>query len=215
MTFSSRTVWNIGLVPVLVLAHAIPATAQYSPLDPFGLDVELVGVTVDLEDGESIGDCTWYETRPPGRSCAVTLATFQRAGVPIVAGREANLTMGQFGSARYRLAGRITRLRFQLPRGERTLDTGFAPPAPVEERIATDGSVLPAVRPPARVRNRVRVPPRREYVTSTLAWSMYDTVTGELVATDEVKGGATQLGEAIYDSYVRFLEAMRGDLADR
>ncbi|TFG66196.1 MAG: hypothetical protein E4H28_02570 [Gemmatimonadales bacterium] len=88
------------------------------------LRLEIVGVTIDMPDGQSLGRSLngglirWDAVITPDDRVSsdqlLGIEHFEFAGLPVVPGTEVSLTKGLFGPARFRLGGRLTSLSIDL-----------------------------------------------------------------------------------------------------
>jgi len=112
---------------MLFLAFPKSSDAQEinQTLDELGL--EIVGVTIDLPDGQNLGRnldgalIRWDAVLTPDDRVTddqlFGIEHFEFAGLPVVPGTDVSLTEGLFGPARFRLGGRIFSISI-VPRGQ-------------------------------------------------------------------------------------------------
>jgi hypothetical protein len=198
-------------IPFLALAASfavlwLPA-AGYSQEDQapiMAVDIGLVGLAVDIEDGKRLGErCRWRaHPDPDPDECVISYSTLEDAGFNVTRESTISLAAGDFGPERYRMAGTLTALHF-LPR-ERRARTIVERPG--EVIVDTDGRVIgrmPATREEVWIG---RDAPAR--VSATIEWSLFDADAGKLVASKKVKGEALELGDALYASMDDFVDGV-------
>lgn len=126
---SHRVYKRVGIAIGATLFLAFPNSSDAQDinrtLDELGL--EIVGVTIDLPDGQNLGrnlDGTmirWDAVLTPDDRVSddqlLGIEHFEFAGLPVVPGTEVSLTKGLFGPARFRLGGRIFSISIE-PRGQ-------------------------------------------------------------------------------------------------
>ncbi len=115
-----RLQMGIALGAMLILVHPTSGDAQDINQKLSSLQVEIVGVSVDMPDGQPLGrgpdgtSYSWDLVPTPEDRVAddylLGIEHFQWAGLPMVPGTEVSLTEGLFGPERFRLAGRLTSL---------------------------------------------------------------------------------------------------------
>jgi hypothetical protein len=118
---------GIGLGAMLLLVLPTSGDAQDINQKLSSLQVEIVGVSIDLPDRQPLGrgpDGTLYswdfEITPEDRVATeylLGIEHFRWAGLPMVPGTEVSLTEGMFGPSRFRLAGRVTNLDIRANSG--------------------------------------------------------------------------------------------------
>ncbi len=161
------------------------------------LNVEIVGITVDMPDGQYLGEFEqdterdvritttptrtifrWDVELTPGDRVTtdrlLAIEHFRWAGLPMVPGTEVSFTEGMFGPQRFRLGGRLTSLNIQ---GK-----------------------------------------RRYEIRAHVHWSIYDTETSQVIVDKETKGLAkgavlgvrgeqpNALMDSVIDSLEEFLD---------
>lgn len=187
-----------------VVALSAPTTG-YSQEDEapiMAVDIALVGLAVDIEDGKWLGErCRWRanpDTHADG--CVITYSTFEDAGFTVVREPAVSLAAGDFGPERYRMAGTVTAVHF-MPRERRSR---VIVERPGEVIVDTDGRVLgrmPATREEVWIG---RDAPAR--VSATIEWSLFDADIGKLIASKKVKGVALELSDALHASLDEFVD---------
>ncbi|TFH43666.1 MAG: hypothetical protein E4H01_11770 [Lysobacterales bacterium] len=214
MNFLHRSLCGFFLANALILLCPLPGGAQDAEGGLNMLELSLVGLTVDMRDGQDLGrGCRWDDDPEEvvgGGGCHVTVVTLRDAGVPLIDGTEIDLSRGVFGRERFRLAGRITSIDFQ-----RTTSNVFnLSPLPVQtQEVYRDysGKVVGRYAPQSNDlwgRQRVRIP----QVRAQVVWSLYDSAESAMIAEREVKGLSTDLGSAIYDSLERFVDDVSDEM---
>ena len=111
---------RIALGALLVVILPASGDAQDINRKLSKLQVEIVGVTIDMPDGQSIGESgdgevlRWDVEVTPGDRVSqdklVGIEHFRFAGLPVVPGTHVSFTDGLFGPERFRLGGRLTSL---------------------------------------------------------------------------------------------------------
>ncbi|RLC54740.1 MAG: hypothetical protein DRI30_08675 [Chloroflexi bacterium] len=111
---------GIALGAMLLLVLPTSGDAQNINQKLSNLQVEIVGVSIDMPDGQPLGrgpdgtSYSWdFELTPEDRVATeylLGIEHFRWAGLPMVPGTEVSLTEGLFGPSRFRLAGRVTSL---------------------------------------------------------------------------------------------------------
>lgn len=113
---------QIGIVLSAMLLLVLPTSGDAQDINQKlnTLHVGIVGVSVDMPDGQPLGegpDGTLYRwdlvPTPEDRVAEdylLGIEHFQWAGLPMMPGTEVSLTEGLFGPERFRLAGRLTSL---------------------------------------------------------------------------------------------------------
>lgn len=127
---------GIALGAVLVVVLPTSADAQDINKKLAKLNVEIIGISVDMPDGQYIGEVDvdterdvriatnltrlvyrWDAELTPGDRVTtdrlLAIEHFRFAGLPMVPGTEVSLTEGIFGPQRFRLGGRLTSLNIQ------------------------------------------------------------------------------------------------------
>jgi len=87
------------------------------------LRLSIIGVTIDMPDGQSLGNAgngrqyRWDAEVTPGDRVSsdqlLGIEHFEFAGLPVVPGTEVSFTDGIFGPERFRLGGRLTSLSIE------------------------------------------------------------------------------------------------------
>lgn len=166
------------------------------------IDIQMIGLSVDIDDGKRLGrNCRWRDQRIAGEDeCTVTFTTIEAHGFDVARGGPVSMTAGEFGPARYRMAGRITALHYM----EREFRRRTTVTRPGDVIVDTDGRVIG--RMPA-TREEVwfgRDAPAR--VSATVEWSVLDSETEQVIRAKKVRGQALELGEALYNSMDDFID---------
>jgi len=216
VNFQEYRLHGISLATALVFFSPLAIEAQETEGGLSWREIGLVGLTVDLQDGQDLGrGCQWEnDPKEAGtRGCRVSLATLGRAGVPAVEGTEVNLSDGVFGRERFRLGGRITSISFQSAVSSVFNRSRSTVQAPQEVYRDEKGMVVGAYVAP-RVSNeiwrnqRVWTPKVRAHVV----WSLYDSASSAVIAERKIKGLATDVGSAIFDSLERFVDEVSDEM---
>ena len=102
------------LVASFLLLTPASAWAQDEEAAIRRIDIEMIGLSVDVDDGKRLGrDCRWRTQRSAGDDgCTVTYATIEALGFDVSRGESVSMIAGEFGPARFRMSGRITSLNF-------------------------------------------------------------------------------------------------------
>lgn len=104
---------------IATFASAAPASSQEVMKTLEALDIDFVGVTVDIEDNEYIGqrgntEYRWDVMATPAdrgtRDHKLAIEHLMQAGIPAARGGEINLERGMFADTRYRMAGVVQRI---------------------------------------------------------------------------------------------------------
>ena len=190
------------LVASFVLLTPASAWAQDEEVAIRRIDVEMIGLSVDIDDGKRLGrDCRWRTQRTAGEDgCTVTYTTLEALGFDVSRGESVSMTAGDFGPARFRMSGRITSLNF-LER-ERRIRRIVERPGQVI--VDTDGRVMgrmPATREEIWIG---RDAPAR--VSVTVEWSVFDSMTEQVVRSKKVRGQALRLCDSLYHSRDDFID---------
>jgi hypothetical protein len=114
---------RIALGALLVVVLPTSGDAQDINRTLTKLNVEIVGIAVDMLDGQTLGqsktgaEYRWDVELTPGDRVTpdelLAIEHFQWAGLPMVPGTEVSFTDGIFGPARFRLGGQLTSLDIQ------------------------------------------------------------------------------------------------------
>ncbi len=109
-----------ALGAMLLLAFPTSSDAQNINQKLNELRLSIIGVTIDMRDGQSLGRSRdgalfrWDEEISPGDRVSsdklLGIEHFEFAGLPVVPGTNVSFTAGIFGPERFRLAGRLTSL---------------------------------------------------------------------------------------------------------
>lgn len=104
---------------IAMFASAAPVSSQEVMKTLEDLDIDFVGVTVDIEDNEYIGqrgdtEYRWDVMATPAdrgtRDHKLAIEHLMQAGIPAARGAEINLERGMFADTRYRMAGTVKRI---------------------------------------------------------------------------------------------------------
>jgi len=189
-----------------VVALSAPSTAysQEGEAAIMAVDIGLVGLAVDIEDGKRLGErCRWRVQPDPGADgCVISYSTLEDAGFTVARESTVSLAAGDFGPERYRMAGTVKALHF-LPRERRSRVIVERPGAVI---VNTDGTVagrMPATREEVWIG---RDAPAR--VSATIEWSLFDAEVGETIASRKVTGEALELSDALHASLDEFVDGV-------
>lgn len=113
---------RVGTALGAMLLLAIPTSSDAQNINKKlnRLQLSIIGVTIDMRDGQSLGRSRdgavflWDEEITPGDRVSsdklLGIEHFEFAGLPVVPGTNVSFTDGIFGPERFRLAGRLTSL---------------------------------------------------------------------------------------------------------
>jgi len=118
---------SIALGTTLLVLFPTSSDAQDINRKLNDLRLSIIGVTIDMPDGQSLGNAgdgaqyRWdAEVTPDDRVTSdqlLGIEHFEFAGLPVVPGTDVSFTVGIFGPERFRLGGRLTSL--SIKRGGR------------------------------------------------------------------------------------------------
>ena len=111
---------SIALGTMLLVLFPTSSDAQDINRKLNDLRLSIIGVTIDMPDGQSLGNAgggaqyRWdAEVTPDDRVTSdqlLGIEHFEFAGLPVVPGTDVSFTVGIFGPERFRLGGRLTSL---------------------------------------------------------------------------------------------------------
>ena len=119
---SHRVCLRMGVAVSAMLLLAFPTSGYTQDINRklSKLQLEIIGVTIDMPDGQNIGETgdgeilLWDVEVTPGdrvsKDRLMGIEHFRFAGLPVVPGTHVSFTDGLFGPERFRLGGRLTSL---------------------------------------------------------------------------------------------------------